>query len=115
MRRYLAPAMFCASRNTLSTRRNAKVHLALFPSAFGGAFLPASGDRALLSFALFLALPRNRLIISREKFLPQIRATCLALSLLMLRVLADNHYLALALNYLALFTHGLNGRSYLPL
>ena len=30
----------------------------------------------------------------------------------MLRVLADNHYLTLALDDLALFAHGLYGRSY---
>ena len=40
------------------------------------------------------------------------RATCSALSLLMLRVFADNHYLTLALDNLALFAHGLYGRSY---
>ena len=36
----------------------------------------------------------------------------LALLLLMLRVLADNHDAAFALDDLALFAHGLHGRSY---
>ena len=38
-----------------------------------------------------------------------------ALALLVLGVLADNHDFALALDYLALFAHGLHGRSYFHL
>ena len=38
-----------------------------------------------------------------------------ALALLVLGVLADNHDFTLALDYLALFAHGLHGRSYFHL
>jgi hypothetical protein len=41
--------------------------------------------------------------------------TCLALSLLVLGIFADNHYLALALDDFALFAHGFDGRSYFHL
>ena len=37
---------------------------------------------------------------------------CLTLTLLMLGIFADYHYFTLALDNLALFAHGLNGRSY---
>ena len=40
---------------------------------------------------------------------------CLALTLLVLRVLADDHDFTLALDYLALLAHGLHGRSYFHL
>ena len=42
-------------------------------------------------------------------------SVCLALTLLVLGVLADNHNLTLALDDLALLAHGLNGRSYFHL
>ena len=40
---------------------------------------------------------------------------CLTLALLVLGVLADDHDFTLALDYLALFAHGLHGRSYFHL
>ena len=56
---------------------------------------------------------RNRSSFERGPAGPcQKRATCLALSLLMLRIFADHHYTALSANDLALLAHGLHGRSY---
>ena len=66
-------------------------------AAPGRANLPARG-RAAWRKALYMLRvnPANRL----------------ALLLLMLRIFADDHYAALALDYLALFAHRLYGRSY---